>query len=134
LQYVLDNSVPRVEYGGTLDPIHLRDNSIEPQPGDRVNFKDARIGLNDTIRITEISYPLDFPEVISKDTNIEIVISNFVTYTQQQRLRDDKLIERHEVKTIDLRSVELARRNSANLLNLRDLVLDPEGNYFTEKI
>ncbi|MEJ2905101.1 hypothetical protein WAE58_21830 [Pedobacter panaciterrae] len=134
LHYVLDNSVPRVEYGGTLDPIHLRDNSIEPQPGDRVNFKDARIGLNDTIRITEISYPLDFPEVITSETNIEIVISNFVTYTQQQRLRDDKLIERHEVKTIDLRSIELARRNSANLLNLRDLVIDPEGNYFTEKI
>lgn len=134
LQYVIDNSVPRVEYGGTIDPIHMRDNAIELMPGDRVNFKDSRVGLDATIRITEISMPLDFPEVISDETSIEITIANFVTYSAQQRLRDEKLIQRHEVKTIDIRSAEQARRNSANLLNLRDSVIDPEGNYYTEKI
>ncbi len=136
LQYVLENSVPRVEYGGTMDPIHYRDNSLSVAPGDRVNFKDTRLGLDATIRITEISYPLDFIlyGIITDEDAIQITIANFVTYTAQQRLRDEKLIQRHEVKTIDLRSAEQARRNSANLLNLRDSVIDPEGNYYTEKI
>lgn len=133
-KYALENSVPKVEYTGTIDPLHLRDNQIVLKPGDRVNFKDGRIGLNDTIRITEISYPLDFPDFVSSDTKIEIKIANFVTYSAQQRLRDEKLIVRHEVKEIDLRSVEQARRNAANLLNLQDLVIDPDGNYYTSKI
>lgn len=135
-QYVLENSVPRVAYGGTIDPIHYRDNSLALQPGDRVNFKDARLGLDATIRITEITMPLDFMlyGVISGPDTINITIANFVTYTAQQRLRDEKLIQRHEVKTIDLRSAEQARRNTANLLELRDSVIDPSGNYYTEKI
>lgn len=133
-KYTLENSVPKVEYSGTIDPLHLRDNQIGLKPGDRVNFKDGRIGLNDTIRITEISYPLDFPDFVSSGTRIEVKIANFVTYSAQQRLRDEKLIVRHEVKEIDLRNVEQARRNNANLLNLRDLVIDPEGNYYTDKI
>jgi hypothetical protein len=137
LAYVMENSVPRVVYGGILDPIHYRDNSLSLRPGDRVNFKDARIGLDATIRITEITMPLDFllNGVISSEDDINVTISNFVTYTAQQRLRDEKLIVRHEVKAIDLRAAELARRNSANLLNVRDYIIDPAtGKLITENI
>jgi hypothetical protein len=133
LQFVTENSVPQLEYTAILDPLHLRDNNIQLQPGDRINFKDSRYGFDNTIRITEISHPITFPELITNNTAINITIANFVTYTTQQRIKADVLQVKNAVKVVDRNAIEQARRSFQNLRFLEESIFDTDGTFDSSK-
>lgn len=128
LQYLNDNSKARLLFGAKPDEKHLRENNISLKVGDRGNVIESEIDVNEILRFTEISYPL------VNEFDVTAVIGNEIRYDRVVKLFADVIQTRQDVQTIDRRSAELAKRNTANLLKLRDLVIDPEGNYFTEKI
>jgi len=133
-EYLDDNSMPVVEYSGTINPIEYRDNGLELLPGDRIQTKDVKLGVDASIRMTSIAHPILFPEFLDSDTKIDVVLSNYITYTDQKRAKAELVTTKNELKVVSLKSAQLARRNTLNLFELRDSVVDPEGNYYGEKI
>ncbi len=121
--YIDENSVPRVTYAIAIDEKYVRDNGIKIRPWNSVNIKDAELGIDANIRMTEVSYPLMFPDRISG------VISDTLTYTVQERLIAETLNNGTIVKNVDLRRAELSRRTASRFRELQDLVFDPDG-YF----
>jgi hypothetical protein len=121
--YIDENSVPRVTYAITIDEKHVRDNGVKIRPWNSVNITDTELGIDADIRMTEVSYPLLFPDRISG------TISDTLTYTVQERLIANTINNGTIVKNVDLRRAELSRRTASRFRELQDLVFDPDG-YF----
>lgn len=81
-----ENSVPQVKYSLEIDPLHARNNSIMLEPGDRIQLVDAQLGIDLIIRVTKVSYPINFPEELTPNTKINIEIANFIPYTTTERI------------------------------------------------
>jgi hypothetical protein len=126
--YLEENSVPRVVYGLKPDEKYIRDNGIKLRVGDRITLIDRKLPINASLRIATMAYAL------VNEADIEVSISNFIPYTLQDRLVATAIDTKKEVQQLYRGNAELARRNSLNLFALRDLIIDPEGNYFTDKI
>lgn len=126
--YLEENSVPRVVYGLKPDEKYIRDNGIKLRVGDRITLIDHKLPINASLRIATMAYAL------VNEADIEVSISNFIPYTLQDRLVATAIDTKKEVQQLYRGNAELARRNSLNLFALRDLIIDPEGNYFTDKI
>jgi hypothetical protein len=126
--YLEENSVPRVVYGLKPDEKYIRDNGIKLRVGDRITLIDRKLPINASLRIATMSYAL------VNEADIEVSISNFIPYTLQDRLVATAIDTKKDVQQLYRGNAELGRRNSLNLFALRDLIIDPEGNYFTDKI
>jgi hypothetical protein len=129
-EWLLENSVPRVLYSLEIDPLYARDNGIMLKPGDKVRVVDAQLGIDSMVRVTGVSYPINFPEVITPDTKINVQIANFIPYTTTERVISDTIDTKQEVKYVNRINAERARRNSANLRTLQSLIFNPDGTLF----
>ncbi len=127
--YTLENSIPRVEYALDMDVLYTISNSIDLLPGDIVNIKNPSLGIDNDIRVIAINYPLTYPTVLSSETKYSVTIANFVPYNVQDRAAAQIKQNQNVIRTVDKRSVEAARRNSANFRKLQELLVDPD-NYF----
>lgn len=127
-KYLDENCIPRVLYSLELDPLYARDNSIMLKPGDKVRIQHAALGIDDLIRVSSISYPLNFPETITQETKITVEIANFIPYTISERVIADTIDNQKEIKVVDRRNAERARLNSMNMKQLAGRVFDPDGN------
>jgi hypothetical protein len=129
LAYLQENSVPRVAYGLKPDEKYIRDNGIQLRVGDRITLVDLKLPINATLRIATLSYPL------VNEANIDVSISNFIPYTMQDRLVASAIDTKKEVKQVSRIQAEQARRNSINLYDLKDSVIDPTTDkYYAGKI
>lgn len=129
LAYLQENSVPRVAYGLKPDEKYIRDNGIQLRVGDRITLIDLKLPINATLRIATLSYPL------VNEANIDVSISNFIPYTMQDRLVASAIDTKKEVKQVSRIQAEQARRNSINLYDLKDSVIDPTTDkYYAGKI
>lgn len=129
LAYLQENSVPRVAYGLKPDEKYIRDNGIQLRVGDRITLVDLKLPINATLRIATLSYPL------VNESSIDVSISNFIPYTMQDRLVASAIDTKKEVKQVSRIQAEQARRNSINLYDLKDSVIDPTTDkYYTGKI
>lgn len=81
-----ENSVPQVKYSLEIDPLHARNNSVLPEPGDRVRVIDGDLGIDIMIRVTKVNYPYSFPDELTPNTKINIEIANFIPYTTTERI------------------------------------------------
>jgi hypothetical protein len=133
-EYANDNSIPVVEYSGTVNPIEYRDNGIALQPGDRINVKDAKLGINNSIRTTQINIPILYPDVLNKDVKIDVVFSNYVTYSEQKRQKAEIITTKNEIKKVSLRSEQLAKRGVQELRIAEDRIFDTDGKIKSENI
>jgi hypothetical protein len=117
IDYLAENSVPRVSYALELDPLHAKVNNIDLVPGDKVTIIDERLGVNTLIRVNSISYPVTFPDHLVKDrTFFNAEIADFVSYTIQEKLKADTRDVKKEVKAIDrtIRSKQAILRSELN--------------------
>ena len=129
-EYLNENSVPRVLYSLEMDPVFARSNNIVLKPGDRVRVKDAQLGLDEIIRVSSVSYPLNFPEVLTPQTKISAEIANFVPYTVTERVVASTIDNKKAIKVVDRTNAEKARVNAMNLRQLQGLIFNPDGSLF----
>lgn len=129
-EWLLENSVPRVVYNLDLDPLYARDNNIILNIGDKVTVIDEALGINTLIRVTSVSYPVNFPDVITPNTKITAQIANFIPYTRVERVIVATIDNQTEIKVVDRTNAEKARINSLNLRTLQGRIFNPDGTLF----
>lgn len=127
-EYLDENSVPRVQYGLTIDPINAKKKGIRFNVGDRVQVLDPDLGINEKIRVTAISYPLYNP------FQITATIADSVGYTLAQRLISKQIDNEKQIGYVDQRRSEDYRRAYAQQQLLRDSIFDPDGYFDPENI
>ena len=127
-EYLDSNSVPRVVYELEVDFIHLARQNTNLDAGDIIRLKDAEKGIDAEIRITEVSYPAIYPDVIENGMSFDAVIGNEVTYTLFEKIQNDIKEQKEVVTQYNRQSWERDRRNIQALTEFRSKVLDPDGN------
>jgi len=127
-EYLNSNSIPRVVYELEVDFIHLARLNTNLDAGDIVRLKDAEKGIDAEIRITEVSYPAVYPDVIENGMSFDAVIGNEVTYTLFEKIQNDIKEQKEVVTQYNRQSWERDRRNVQALTEFRSKVLDPDGN------
>jgi len=127
-EYLDSNSVPRVVYELEVDFIHLARLNTNLDAGDIVRLKDAEKGIDAEIRITEVSYPAVYPDVIENGMSFDAVIGNEVTYTLFEKIQNDIKEQKEVVTQYNKQSWERDRRNVQALTEFRSKVFDPDGN------
>ncbi|MFE2860984.1 phage tail protein [Sphingobacterium multivorum] len=127
-EYLNSNSVPRVVYELEVDFIHLARLNTDLDAGDIIRLKDAEKGIDAEIRITEVSYPAIYPDVIENGMSFDAVIGNEVTYTLFEKIQNDIKEQKEVVTQYNKQSWERDRRNVQALTEFRSKVLDPDGN------
>jgi hypothetical protein len=129
-EWLDENSIPRVLYNLEMDPLYARDNGIMLEPGDKVTVIDTALGINSLIRVTAVNYPINFPDVITPDTKINVQIANFIPYTKVERIIADGIDNQHEIKIVNRTNAEKARLNTLNLRLLQGRIFNPDGTLF----
>lgn len=127
-EYLDSNSIPRVVYELEVDFIHLARLNTNLDAGDIIRLKDAEKGIDAEIRITEVSYPAVYPDVIEQGMSFDAVIGNEVTYTFLEKMQNDIKEQKEVVTQYNKQSWERDRRNVQALTEFRSKVLDPDGN------
>ncbi|WPU91784.1 phage tail protein [Mucilaginibacter sabulilitoris] len=126
-----ENSVPRVLYNLELDPLYAKFNGIMLEPGDQIRVVDDALGIDAMIRVTSVSYPVNFPDIITPNTKITATIANFIPYTTTERVVSDTIDNQHEIKVVNRTNIERARLNALNLKKLQTRIFNPDGSLFT---
>ena len=126
--FLEQNRKQRLLFGVKPDPKVLRGNNIRLRAGDRATVKSAKIGVDEVLRFIEISFPVVDPY------DVVAVIGNEIRYDKAVKLYADVLQNTKAIQAVNLTNAQAARKNLKDLLALRDDVIDPEGNYYTDKI
>lgn len=127
-EYLDSNSIPRVVYELEIDYIQLKRLNTNLDAGDIIRLKDAEKGIDAEIRITEVSYPAVYPDVIENGMSFDAVIGNEVTYTFLEKMQNDIKEQKEVVTQYNKQSWERDRRNIQALTEFRSKVFDPDGN------
>ena len=127
LEYLNSNKVPRVAYDAAIDPLDLKRNNVELEEGDIIPFVDEKIGLDDHLRITSVSYTACYPTLV-QGMSFEIEIGQDVTYNRIQKIEKDIKETKQVVTQVSKNSVENDRRNVQALNEFKGKVFDPDGN------
>ncbi len=122
------SQLSRPPYQIEIDEKYMRDNGIVLNAGDRVLLKDFSLGIDDTIRVTSVSFPL------VNENKVTAVISDSVLYTSevQQVLNTNKLKE--NIVVVDRTKTELTRKSRLQTRRLQNLTFDPDGYFDTDRI
>lgn len=131
--YLDANKVPLVSYAIEADPVYIRsfmgeNTSAILQAGDTIPIYDEDLGIDKAIRITGYTRNVLSPEEYS----FVVADSYDVNYINKEVIAD------REIQTVirinDLRDPIKAKQNWRNTEELKNLIFDPEGNYYTDKI
>jgi hypothetical protein len=127
-QYLLDNQYDRLLYGIEPDPHHLRVNQIKIKEGDRSTVQDEEMDLDEVLRIVDVSYPL------VDRYSVTALIGNEIVYDRETKPYADAIEIRQQVKAVDRRSEELAKRGVQELRIYQDKLFDTDGKIKSENI
>ncbi|KGE14614.1 phage tail protein [Sphingobacterium deserti] len=127
-EYLDSNKVPRVRYSLEIDLYRAKVQNYTLNAGDIINVKHDSIGLDADIRVTTVSYPGHFPDVLENGMRFTSEIANEVTYNRMQKVEKDIKETRNVVTRVSRTSWENDRRNVVALNEFIGKVLDPDGN------
>ncbi|MHC5353089.1 phage tail protein [Myroides sp. LJL115] len=128
IEYLDQNSIPRLQYEVQGDPIYFEEQNIDLQLGNTIKFIDSDFGLDDHIRVVSISKDLQNPFVVEFSIAEEI--------QQQSIIRDyiDKNKKEQELKDTQ-RDFNLGiKRNYEFSQEIQENVFDNEGYFDSGKI
>jgi len=128
LKYLTGNSAPRVVYDLELDLLELKRRETLPDAGDIIPVTDSELGVNANIRVTSVSYPGHYPDVLENGMAFTAEVGNEVTYTLIQKIQNDVKDQKEVVTQYSKQSWENDRRNAQALKEFIGKVLDPDGN------
>lgn len=133
-EYYLQNSQPKVKYGLSVAKSYLKKLFGEDaqvtlfSPGDYINIKDESIGVDKAVRIQSLQRNLldvyDYTLTISDTAE-----NNITTRVISELVEIDKITTTHQLK--DPARARANWRSSREVLNM---VFDPDGDYYTDKI
>lgn len=135
LDFYSKNSQPRVQYGLKVDPFFLKNVVGEEAEsniiwvGDYIPIKDTDLEVDKTIRVKSFNRDLQQQYSYSftiADLPITVTIINRV-------VSDIKGID-NIIRINNLNDPARARKNWLNAQEVLNMVFDPEGNFYTEKI
>lgn len=133
-EYYRQNSQPKVKYGLSVAKSYLKKLFGEDaqvtlfSPGDYINIKDESIGVDKAVRIQSLVRNL--LDVYDYTLTLSDVAENNITTRVISELIDlDKITTTHNLK--DPARARANWRTSREVLNM---VFDPEGDYYTDKI
>lgn len=121
--YLDKSKAPRVTYGLSIDEKFMRTNGVEIGLGMKVSVKDTPLGLEDSIRIFSIAYPLVNPKEITAR------IADNIPYTITERIIKDNAQTKTELVQIIKKREEDLRQANKQLRDLIGKIYDPDG-YF----
>jgi hypothetical protein len=135
VKYYDQNSQPKVQYSVSVTKVFIEKTFATEagivnvfEPGDYVPIKDADIDVDKSIRIKSISRNILDPYEYT------LTISDTVTTTTTNRVVSD-LIDIDKIININnLKDPARARANWRSSREVLDMVFDPEGDYYTDKI
>ena len=132
-EYYRQNSQPKVKYGLSLSKEYLMKLFADGTtslftPGDYINIKDESIGVDKAVRIQSLQRNL-FDVYNYTLTIADVAESNITTRVISELLEIDKITTLHQLK--DPTRAKANWRSSREVL---DMVFDPEGDYYTDKI
>ncbi|MCA5006777.1 hypothetical protein [Sphingobacterium bovistauri] len=125
LEYLNSNKVPRVVYEAAVDPLELKRKNKELKSGDILPFKDAKIGLDDNLQITKVSYTATYPN-LHIGSRFEIEIGQEVTYNRIQKIEEDIKQTKEIVTQYSKQSYAYDRRNIRAINEFKEKVFDPD--------
>lgn len=133
-EYYRQNSQPKVKYGLSISKDYIRrlaGNDAQQtlfKPGDYLQVQDEELGINKAIRIQSLQRDLlDIYEYTL--TLADVAEHNITTRVISELVELDKITTTHRLK--DPERAKSAWRWSRDVL---DMVFDPEGDYYSDKI
>lgn len=128
IEYLDQNSIPRLQYEAQGDPIYFEEQNIDLQLGNTIKFVDSDFGLDDHIRVVSISKDLQNPFVVEFSIAEEI--------QQQSIIRDyiDKNKKEQELKDTQKDFNLGIKRNYEFSQEIQENVFDNEGYFDPGKI
>lgn len=121
-------TLTRPPYRVDIDEKYMRENAFTLKSGDRVRLKDEKLGIDDMIRVTSVSFPLVNPNQCT------VVVSDKITYTQEAKTIIDTGKVKEEVKVVNRQKAEEQRRQALRMRQLQASVFDPDGYFDAGKI
>ncbi len=121
-------TLTRPPYRVEVDEKYMRENAFSLKSGDRVRLKDSKLGIDDMIRVTSVSFPLVNPYKCT------VVVSDKITYTQEAQTVIDTGKVKEEVKVVNRQKAEEQRRQALRMRQLQASVFDPDGYFDAGKI
>lgn len=130
IEYALNNSTPKISYALTIDELFMRNHNMTQALtfGDKIRVIDADMGVDVILRIQQISYP------IFNEGKVTATITDTVTYSMGEKLIVDVKNNEQEIINESRANAQRAISRDISLRELQNYVIDPEGNYYTEKI
>ena len=132
-EYYRQNSQPKVKYGLSVSKEYLMKLFADGTtslftPGDYINIKDESIGVDKAVRIQSLQRSLS--DVYNYTLTIaDVAESNITTRVISELLDLDKITTLHQLK-----DPTRAKSNWRSSREVLDMVFDPEGDYYTDKI
>ena len=127
-RYLEENSVPRVTYTLEVDEKYIRERGIDLRVANLVRVIDEALGINNKIRVAELSYPL-----VNTD-KVTATIADTIPYTIQEKNIADTIDNNTHIENVDRKNTELARRSALRFRKLQELMFDPDGYFDPESI
>lgn len=134
LEYYRQNSQPKVKYGLSVAKSYLQKLFRGGEatglfaPGDYINVKDESIGVDKAVRIQSLERNL--LDVYSYTLTLaDVAESNITTRVISELVDLDKITTVYQLK-----DPTRARANWRSTREVLDMVFDPDGDYYTDKI
>lgn len=133
-EYYRQNSQPKVKYGLSVAKSYLQklfrggEATGLLSPGDYINVKDESIGVDKAVRIQSLERNL--LDVYSYTLTLaDVAESNITTRVISELVDIDKITTVYKLK-----DPTRARANWRSTREVLDMVFDPDGDYYTDKI
>ncbi|MGV6945050.1 hypothetical protein [Sphingobacterium kyonggiense] len=127
-EYVNSNKNARPVYDLDIDLLDAKRKAVYPNEGDLIRVKDTEIGIDEDLRVTFISYPGNFPELLEQGKKFTCEVGHDISYNRIA-LVEKNIMETKEVVTqISKESWENDRRNILSIDQLKEMIFDPDGN------
>ncbi|MCM1168783.1 MAG: hypothetical protein NC324_02490 [Bacteroides sp.] len=135
--YYDQNCQPKVQYGIKLDKEFLKelvaaaagDTANVFMPGDYLRIIDDEIGVDKSIRVKSLTRDLLSPYDYTLTISDTVTNAGIITRVISDLIDIDKVLEINNLK-----DPRRARANWRSSREVMDMVFDPEGDYYTEKI
>lgn len=122
-EYFATVNHPRVTYTLGIDEKFMRTNGVEIGLGMRVGIRDTALGVEDNIRIYQISFPLVNPKEITAQ------IADNIPYTVKQQVIKEKAQTKFELIKLEKLQEQIEREAVIRIKQLIGRIYDPDG-YF----
>ncbi|MGN5953222.1 hypothetical protein ACP6L2_01280 [Sphingobacterium lactis] len=128
-EYVNSNKNARPVYDLDIDLLDAKRKAVYPNESDLIRVKDTEIGIDEDLRVTFISYPGNFPELLEQGKKFTCEVGHDITYSRIALVEKNIKETKEVVTTYRNQSIELNRLGVTALNEFRDMVFDPDGQF-----